>query len=37
MIEPTGSPQRVVRCAWVSSDPLYEEYHDTEWGSAGAR
>ena len=20
------------RCAWVSSDPLYIEYHDTEWG-----
>ncbi len=32
MSEPTRSPRRVVRCAWVSSDPLYEEYHDTEWG-----
>ncbi|MEQ9261746.1 MAG: DNA-3-methyladenine glycosylase I [Owenweeksia sp.] len=20
------------RCAWVNSDPLYIEYHDTEWG-----
>ncbi len=20
------------RCFWVSSDPLYIEYHDTEWG-----
>ena len=20
------------RCAWASGDPLYEEYHDTEWG-----
>jgi DNA-3-methyladenine glycosylase I len=20
------------RCAWVSNDPLYIEYHDTEWG-----
>ena len=20
------------RCAWVSSDPIYIEYHDTEWG-----
>lgn len=20
------------RCAWASSDPLYLEYHDTEWG-----
>ena len=22
------------RCAWVTSDPLYIEYHDTEWGRA---
>jgi len=20
------------RCAWVTDDPLYMEYHDTEWG-----
>ena len=20
------------RCAWCSSDPLYQQYHDTEWG-----
>lgn len=20
------------RCAWCSSDPLYQSYHDTEWG-----
>lgn len=20
------------RCAWVGTDPLYAEYHDTEWG-----
>ena len=20
------------RCAWVGTDPLYVEYHDTEWG-----
>ena len=20
------------RCAWVSDDPLYQHYHDTEWG-----
>lgn len=25
MIEPT-------RCAWAGSDPLYQRYHDTEWG-----
>lgn len=22
----------LLRCAWVGSDPLYEAYHDTEWG-----
>jgi DNA-3-methyladenine glycosylase I len=22
----------VKRCAWAGSDPLYQEYHDTEWG-----
>ena len=21
------------RCAWVSSDPIYIDYHDTEWGN----
>ncbi|MHA0111689.1 DNA-3-methyladenine glycosylase I, partial [Klebsiella pneumoniae] len=20
------------RCGWVSADPLYERYHDEEWG-----
>ena len=20
------------RCGWASADPLYEKYHDTEWG-----
>jgi len=25
----TGS---VVRCPWTGSDPLYERYHDEEWG-----
>ncbi|MFT7311692.1 MAG: DNA-3-methyladenine glycosylase I, partial [Paracoccaceae bacterium] len=20
------------RCSWVGSDPIYLEYHDTEWG-----
>ena len=20
------------RCSWVSSDPIYIDYHDTEWG-----
>lgn len=22
----------LVRCAWAERDPLYEAYHDTEWG-----
>lgn len=22
----------IVRCAWVSADPLYIQYHDCEWG-----
>ena len=24
--------ESVTRCAWVSDDPLYVKYHDTEWG-----
>ena len=23
----------ITRCAWVSADPLYESYHDLEWGT----
>lgn len=26
----TSTP--VVRCAWCGADPLYQAYHDTEWG-----
>lgn len=22
----------IARCAWVGDDPLYRDYHDTEWG-----
>jgi DNA-3-methyladenine glycosylase I len=22
----------VIRCAWVSEDPIYQRYHDEEWG-----
>lgn len=25
-------PGKITRCAWVSDDPLYIAYHDTEWG-----
>jgi DNA-3-methyladenine glycosylase I len=24
----------VVRCGWCGDDPLYQRYHDTEWGRA---
>lgn len=27
-----GSTENKVRCAWVSEDPLYVDYHDHEWG-----
>ena len=23
----------MLRCAWVTADPIYIEYHDTEWGN----
>lgn len=26
------SPDEISRCAWPTSDPLYIDYHDTEWG-----
>ena len=25
-------PKKQERCAWAGSDPLYIDYHDTEWG-----
>ena len=25
-------PESRSRCAWVSADPLYQSYHDREWG-----
>lgn len=34
-MEPAGTivgEDGVARCAWVGADPLYREYHDTEWG-----
>ena len=24
--------KKIIRCAWVSEDPLYIDYHDHEWG-----
>src|SRR5689334_16336125 len=28
----SGQAKPVVRCSWVSSDPIYIAYHDEEWG-----
>jgi DNA-3-methyladenine glycosylase I len=28
----SGSPDKISRCIWAGSDPLYLAYHDTEWG-----
>ena len=28
----TASGRRVRRCSWCGDDPIYVEYHDTEWG-----
>ncbi len=25
-------PKELKRCAWVGEDPLYQKYHDEEWG-----
>lgn len=25
-------PKSITRCGWVSEDPLYQQYHDDEWG-----
>jgi DNA-3-methyladenine glycosylase I len=32
MSKPSAKPGAIVRCAWVSQDPLYQSYHDDEWG-----
>ncbi|MCE1185381.1 MAG: DNA-3-methyladenine glycosylase I [Rhodocyclales bacterium] len=26
------TPTPLIRCGWCSADPLYQAYHDTEWG-----
>lgn len=28
-----GRTDGVIRCAWAGSDPLYQAYHDLEWGA----
>jgi len=25
-------PNKIERCGWAGSDPLYQQYHDREWG-----
>jgi DNA-3-methyladenine glycosylase I len=25
-------PRQTIRCAWAGDDPLYQRYHDEEWG-----
>ena len=27
-----NKPKSIIRCPWGTSDPLYIEYHDNEWG-----
>lgn len=29
---PAATNHRMKRCHWVTNDPIYIEYHDTEWG-----
>lgn len=28
----TAQPPELLRCQWCSADPLYQHYHDQEWG-----
>src|SRR5690606_32988666 len=28
----TRQPDNLIRCKWCVGDPLYEKYHDEEWG-----
>ncbi|MDM7859352.1 DNA-3-methyladenine glycosylase I [Alteromonas sp. ASW11-36] len=32
MSEIDSAVQEPTRCGWVSSHPLYQQYHDTQWG-----
>ena len=27
-----GMSEPIKRCAWVTADPVYQQYHDTVWG-----
>jgi DNA-3-methyladenine glycosylase I len=32
MVQPAGKIEMSERCGWCGTDPLYVNYHDTEWG-----
>lgn len=32
MPDPCAEPDAITRCAWAGNDPLYQAYHDHEWG-----
>jgi DNA-3-methyladenine glycosylase I len=32
MEETAAEPKEVIRCGWCGNDPLYQTYHDQEWG-----
>jgi DNA-3-methyladenine glycosylase I len=32
MEETAAEPKEVIRCGWCGNDPLYQAYHDQEWG-----
>lgn len=32
MSKSSGDGDALVRCVWCGADPLYQRYHDTEWG-----
>lgn len=32
MEETAAEPNQIIRCGWCGNDPLYQAYHDQEWG-----
>ena len=32
MPNPCAEPEVIARCSWAGSDPVYQAYHDREWG-----
>jgi len=31
-VQPSTATAPLSRCGWCGDDPLYQAYHDTEWG-----